>query len=131
VIRDTRSKDSIFSSLFAHFVRQQAPPVVGDTFVSRDPPVVQIDGQRIENLTELEFETLCYLYENRGRVCTKDELIENVYRQQYDRRVGAIEDARLQTLISRLRNKLVPNRRPRYIVTVRGEGYKFVEPDKQ
>jgi DNA-binding winged helix-turn-helix (wHTH) protein len=130
VIRDARSKDSIFSPLFAHFVHRQAPPIVGDTFVSRDPPVVQIGGQRIENLTELEFETLCYLYENRGRVCTKDELIENVYRQQYDRQMGGIDDTRLQTLISRLRNKLDPDRRPRYIVTVRGEGYKFVEPGR-
>ena len=36
----------------------------------------------------------------------------------------------LQTLISRLRRKIEPDRgRPRYIVTVRGEGYKFVVPD--
>jgi len=85
--------------------------------------------QHIENLTELEFEMLCYLYEHRGQVCTKDDLIENVYRQQYDRMVGGIDDARLQTLISRLRGKIEPDRqRPRYIVTVRGGGYKLVEP---
>ena len=35
----------------------------------------------------------------------------------------------LQTLISRLRAKLEPDRSLRYIVTVRGAGYKFVEPD--
>jgi hypothetical protein len=127
VIRDVRFRDSIFSPLFAHFVHQQAPPIVGDTFVGRDPPVAQIGGQRIENLTGLAFEILCYLYENRGRVCTKDELIENVYHQQYNRRMGAIDDTPLQTLVSRLRKKLGPDL-ARYIVTVRGQGYKFVEP---
>jgi len=35
----------------------------------------------------------------------------------------------LQTLISRLRAKIEPDRSPCYIVTVRGEGYKFVETD--
>jgi two-component system response regulator RegX3 len=91
---------------------------------------VQIDGRPVEGLTELEFETLCYLYEHRGQVCTKDALIENVYRQQYDRMKGGVTDAALQTLISRLRAKIEPDPGPpRHVVTVRGEGYKFVEPD--
>jgi DNA-binding response OmpR family regulator len=65
-------------------------------------------------------------------VCTKDELIANVYRQQYDRMKGGVTDEALQTLISRLRDKIEPDRRrPRYVVTIRGEGYKFVEPDER
>jgi DNA-binding response OmpR family regulator len=42
---------------------------------------------------------------------------------------GGVTDGALQTLISRLRAKIEPDRSPRYIVTVRGEGYKFIEPD--
>jgi two-component system response regulator RegX3 len=61
---------------------------------------------------------------------TKDALIENVYRQQYDRMKGGVTDAALQTLISRLRAKIEPDPgHPRHVVTVRREGYKFVEPD--
>ena len=76
-----------------------------------------------------EFELLCYLYEHRGRVCTKDELIENVYRQRYGRMAGGVSDEALHALVSRLRGKIEPERRrPRYVLTVRGEGYKFVEP---
>jgi len=130
LVREGRPETPLFSPLFADFVRQQTPPPLGGTVISRSPPIVQIDGQPVEGLTELEFETLCYLYEHRGQVCTKDALIENVYRQQYDRMKGGVTDAALQTLISRLRAKIEPDPgHPRHVVTVRGEGYKFVEPD--
>jgi hypothetical protein len=123
LVRGDQPTPSLFSPLFADFVQQQSPPPTKGVIVSRSPRKVQIDGRRVEDLTEPEFEALCYLYENRGKVCTKDELIENVYRQQYDRTAGGMDDARLQTLISRLRAKIEP---PRHIVTVRGEGYKLV-----
>jgi DNA-binding winged helix-turn-helix (wHTH) protein len=131
LLREDRSGLAIFSPLFAGFVRRQLPPVTTGTVVRRSPRFVQIDARRIEGLTEMEFETLYHLYKRRGQVCTKDELIENVYRQQYDRMAGGVSDAALQTLISRLRDKIEPNReQPRYVVTVRGEGYKFVEPEE-
>jgi DNA-binding response OmpR family regulator len=53
-------------------------------------------------------------------------LIENVYRQRYDRMAGGVGDEALQALVSRLRTKVEP---PRHIVTVRGEGYRFVESE--
>ena len=130
LVRENEFEQSLFSPLFTDFVYQQIPPLIKNTIVSRSPPMVRIDGRHIETLTELEFEMLCYLYEQRGQVCTKDDLITNVYRQQYDRMKGGVADETLQTLISRLRRKIEPDRgRPRYIVTVRGEGYKFVVPD--
>ena len=132
LVRESQAQFSLFSLVFEDFVHQQAPPSSIGTVISRSPRIVQIEGQHIKGLSELEFETLCYFYKRKGEVCTKDELIENVYHQQYDRRGGGIDDARLQTLISRLREKIEPNRRrPRYIITIRGEGYKFVEPGEQ
>lgn len=128
LVREDEPTPSLFSPLFADFVRQQAPPSPTGTVINRFPRVVQIEGRRIEGLRELEFEALCYLYENRGKVCRKDDLIENVYGQRYKDMTGGVTDGALQTLISRLRSKIGP---PRYIVTVRGEGYKFVEPGKQ
>lgn len=128
VVKDGQQGIVMFSPLFAHFVRQQLPPSPQGTIISRDSPIVQIDGRQIKDLTDLEFELLCYLYEQRGRVCTKDELIENVYRQQYARMRGGVTDIALQTLVSRLRGKIEPDRGwPRCVVTVRGEGYKFVD----
>lgn len=129
LVREGQLKTSLFSPLFADFVRRQSPPPAQGTVISRSSRVAQIDGRRVETLSELEFETLCYLYERQGQVCTKDELIENVYRQQYETMRGGVTDEALQQLISRLRGKIEPDRKwPRYVVTIRGQGYKFVQP---
>jgi energy-coupling factor transporter ATP-binding protein EcfA2 len=119
---------TIFSPLLASFVREQAPPPQKGTYVSRSPRVVQLDGKRIKHLTELEFELLFYLYEHHGQVCTKNDLIAKVYQQRYD----ATSDEMLQALILRLRKKIEPDfQHPRYISTIRGEGYKFILPNEQ
>lgn len=119
-----------FSPLFEAFVKQQIPSSPKGTYINRSTHTVQIDGKRIDRLTELEFEILCYLYESRGRLCTKDDIVRNVYRQRYDNFEGGVTDEAIQALISRLREKIEPDRfHPSYVVTVRGEGYRFVEPD--
>ncbi|MBN2117367.1 MAG: winged helix-turn-helix domain-containing protein [Anaerolineales bacterium] len=119
----------LFSPLFELFVQKQAPASSQGTLIRRSPRLVQINGRRIVTLTDLEFEALCYLYNHRDRVCTKEDLVCAVYRQQYGIRQGDLTDAMLQTLISRLREKIEPDRaHPRYVKTVRGEGYRFAEP---
>jgi hypothetical protein len=69
------------------------------------------------------------IYEQWGRACTKDELIENVYRQRYDRLAGGASDEALQTLIARLREDRtrpqapsIHSYRPRRGVQVRRAG---------
>jgi DNA-binding winged helix-turn-helix (wHTH) protein len=119
----------VFSPLLASFIQDQAPPPQKGTYINRSPQVVQLDGRSIKNLTELEFELLFYLYKQRGHVCTKYDLVENVYRQQYNFRKDGLPDAMLQALISRLREKIEPDREhPKYVLTLRGEGYRFDNP---
>ena len=131
LIRASQAKMELFSPIFAGFVRQQAPAVAEHILISRSPRRVQLEERRIEDLTGLEFELLCYLYERQGRVCATDEIIENVYRKQHAQMTGGVSDEALQQLISRLRAKIEPDRsQPRYILTVRGEGYKFVMTTK-
>jgi hypothetical protein len=127
LVRTSRSQPLLFSPLFADFCRRQAPPVKERIILDRSLGIATIDGRSVE-LTELELEVLFYLWEHRGRVCTKDELIQNVYHQRYDRMAGGVTDQSLQTLISRLRAKVEP---PRCIHTVRGEGYKFIGPGER
>lgn len=132
LVRTDPSTPSLFSPLFADFVRQQIPPTTKSVIINRSTREVQLEGRRVESLTEMEFEMLGYLYEHRDRVCTKDELIANVYRQQYGQMTGGVTDEALQALISRLRAKVEPDpSRPHYIITLRGEGYKFIEPGDQ
>ena len=93
----------------------------------RSPRLVQIDGERFEDLGEQEFELLYALYEKRGQVCRKDDLIEAIYYRQYHDVGTSVADARLYTLVRRLRRRIEPDpKNPQYIRTVRNEGYRFV-----
>ena len=131
LVRRKRNASTIFSPLFALFVRAQTPPQQTNTYIDRSSRFVQFEGRRVENLTELELELFSYLYEHCGRVCTKNDLIENVYHYQSGLGVD-LSDEMLQTLVSRLRKKIeLDSKHPCYILTVRGEGYKLVLPPEK
>ena len=70
----------------------------------------------------MEFELLKGLMESRGRVMSRDRLIERLRGIDTD-----VYDRSIDMLISRLREKLGDEpRRPRFIRTVRMGGYQFV-----
>ncbi|MDQ0214974.1 two-component system alkaline phosphatase synthesis response regulator PhoP [Oikeobacillus pervagus] len=75
-------------------------------------------------LTPKEFELLQYLVENKGRVLTRDQLLSAVWKYDFagDTRIVDVH-------ISHLREKIEENtRKPQYIKTIRGLGYKLEEP---
>lgn len=75
-------------------------------------------------LTPKEFELLIYLCRNKGRVLTRDQLLSAVWNYDFagDTRIVDVH-------ISHLREKIEENtKKPRYIKTIRGLGYKFEEP---
>ena len=68
-----------------------------------------------------EFELLEILLRNAGRVLTRMQLIDRVWGSDY---VG--DTKTLDVHVKRLRSKIEPDpANPRYLVTVRGLGYKF------
>jgi DNA-binding response OmpR family regulator len=82
---------------------------------------VELDGNDVE-LTTMEFELLRGLMESRGRVMSRDRLIERLRGIDAD-----VFDRSIDMLISRLREKLGDDpRQPRFIRTVRMSGYQFV-----
>jgi two-component system response regulator RegX3 len=82
--------------------------------------VVTVDGQSVA-LPLKEFELLEILLRNAGRVLTRVQLIERVWGAEY---VG--DTKTLDVHVKRLRSKVEPDpANPRYLVTVRGLGYKF------
>lgn len=84
--------------------------------------VVLVDGVPVD-LTYTEFELLLYLMNNTGIALSRDKILDNVWRFDYD------GDARtVDTHIKKLRGKL--GARGKYITTIRGIGYKFV-PDAE
>lgn len=117
----------IFCHLFRTFVADLAPAKAKDLKLDKRSSRVWVEGKAVEEeLTPLEFALLCYLYDRCGEVCTRDEIIYALYPDEAIDPNAAIQDSRVDTLIGRLREKIEPERsRPRYIITVRGRGYKL------
>jgi two-component system, OmpR family, response regulator RegX3 len=81
---------------------------------------VSVNGERIK-LALKEFELLEILLRNAGRVMTRGQLIDRIWGADY---VG--DTKTLDVHVKRLRTKIEPDpARPRYLITVRGLGYKF------
>lgn len=75
-------------------------------------------------LTPKEFELLVYLAKHKGRVLTRDQLLSAVWNYDFagDTRIVDVH-------ISHLRDKIEKNtKKPVYIKTIRGLGYKLEEP---
>ncbi len=82
--------------------------------------VVSVAGAAVP-LPLKEFELLELLLRNAGRVLTRGQLIDRVWGADY---VG--DTKTLDVHVKRLRSKIEPDPgAPRYLITVRGLGYKF------
>jgi two-component system response regulator RegX3 len=98
------------------------PPTLaaGPVRMDVDRHVVTVGGGSVQ-LPLKEFELLELLLRNAGRVLTRGQLIDRVWGADY---VG--DTKTLDVHVKRLRSKIEPEpSAPRYIVTVRGLGYKF------
>ena len=80
---------------------------------------VLVQGKPID-LTATEFKLLTVLAQRRGRVQSRDQLLQDVW--EYD---NMIDTRTVDTHMRRLREKL--GRAAKYLDTVRGVGYRFVE----
>ncbi|MFF0151024.1 response regulator [Micromonospora sp. NPDC005203] len=110
-------------------LRRQSPEVaeVGAPTLAAGPVrmdierhVVTVEGGTVQ-LPLKEFELLELLLRNAGRVLTRGQLIDRVWGADY---VG--DTKTLDVHVKRLRSKIEPEpSAPRFIVTVRGLGYKF------
>ena len=85
-----------------------------------DRHVVTVNGEPAA-MPLKEFELLEFLLRNSGRVLTRGQLIDRIWGSDY---VG--DTKTLDVHVKRLRAKIEPDpSRPRYLLTVRGLGYKF------
>ena len=68
-----------------------------------------------------EFDLLLYCAKNQGKILTKQQIYEEVWREEY-----FYDDSNIIAIISRLRKKLEVNPgSPKYIQTIKGIGYRF------
>ena len=127
VLIKIEGRPQIFAQLLAGYVQRcSAPPQPPSAalWVDTASGSVTITGKPIENLTALEYKLMLLLFQNRDRLIDKYQIVTSVWGESY---IDEVDDARIEKLISRLRQKLEPDpANPRYLTTVRGRGYKLV-----
>jgi len=99
----------------------ERPTVLKVGPISLDPvgQHVHRDGELV-HLTAREFQVLHFLMRHRGAVVTKTEILESVWDVNYDGDHNVVE-----VYVGYLRRKLGRET----IVTIRGAGYRFSDPD--
>ncbi|ETN95474.1 DNA-binding response regulator, OmpR family, contains REC and winged-helix (wHTH) domain [Zhouia amylolytica] len=94
---------------------------IGPITLNKDTHRVFREDQEII-LTQKEFALLAYLLRNKGKVCTRTKIIENVWDIHFQYNTGVID-----VYINALRKKLNLTDKENYIQTVRGVGYIALE----
>ncbi|SDM25995.1 response regulator transcription factor [Bacillus sp. OK048] len=100
--------------------------MVGSLQIFPEKYEAYFNNQHLE-LTLKEYELLHYLAQNKNRVLTRDQLLSAVWNYEFagDTRIVDVH-------ISHLREKIEEDtRKPAYIKTVRGLGYKLEEPKSE
>jgi|SRR5215475_7017889 len=95
-------------------------PESTDIVIDRAAMKLSVRGTEVVTTT-LEFRLLDYLAVNRGRVFTRDLLLDAVWGE-----MQFLTPRTVDTCVRRVRDKIEPDRaRPTYLKTVRGVGYRF------
>lgn len=78
-------------------------------------------------LTNIEYKLLIIFIQNKNIVLTRTQILEKLWDVSYD----FVNDNTLSVYIKRLREKIEDDKKePKFIITVRGVGYKFVGDDE-
>ena len=91
----------------------------GGLLIDKDAYTARLDGEPLE-LTLKEFELLCALYDNKGIVLSRDQLLNRVWGYDYMGDTNLID-----VYIRYLRGKIDDRFGVHYFRTVRGLGYCF------
>ena len=96
---------------------------LGDLEIDVSSMTVQVEGRNVLT-TVREFRLLEYLAAHRGRVLTRDQLLDAVWKE-----TPFVTPRSIDVYIRRLREKIERDpRHPQYLKTLRGIGYRFEVP---
>jgi DNA-binding response OmpR family regulator len=96
---------------------------LGELEIDVSSMTVQVQGRNVLT-TVREFRLLEYLATHRGRVLTRDQLLDAVWKE-----TPFVTPRSIDVYIRRLREKIeVDPRHPQYLKTLRGIGYRFEVP---
>ena len=119
-------KEEVFSPLFKAFLSRESAYYQGRSprgvRCNDDTGQIWVDGKEITlQLSDLQRKLIRYLYSKNGSTCTHDEIVDAVWGAGEGVSPGAVYE-----LVKRLRQKIETDwRKPAYLLTVSGEGYRL------
>jgi DNA-binding response OmpR family regulator len=118
-IKKPFSFDELTERIKIHFRNQKEQEILnlGTIEINVSQHRVLANGIEVP-LTHREYELLCYLIKNKGKVCTRTQIIEDVWDIHFEYDTGVID-----VFMNAIRKKLNLKIEEDYIKTVRGVGY--------
>ena len=93
-----------------------------DMIIDPSAHSVEVQGKPV-SLTAREFDILLFPAQHKGRIFTKQQIYQNIWKEPYYQ-----DDGNIMSIISKLRKKIEPDpEHPFYVLTVYGVGYRFNE----
>jgi len=100
-----------------------SPMKVGDIEIDPSAMTLMVRGAMVQT-TATEFRLLDYFARHKGRVFSRDHLLDSVWRD-----TAYVTPRSVDVYVRRIREKIEPDpENPRYLKTVRGAGYRFEAP---
>ena len=100
-----------------------SPMTIGDIEIDPSAMTLTVRGSTVPT-TATEFRLLDYFARHKGRVFSRDHLLDSVWRD-----TAYVTPRSVDVYVRRIREKIEPDpENPRYLKTVRGAGYRFEVP---
>lgn len=118
-IKKPFSFEELLERIKIHFRNKNENKVLtlGNIILDKNTFQVFVDKKEV-NLTQREFELLAYLIKNKGHVCTRTNIIEDVWDIHFEYDTGVID-----VFMNAIRKKLNLTKEQELIKTIRGVGY--------
>lgn len=118
-IKKPFSFDELVERIKVHFRNETIDEILtlGNISVILSKHQILVDHQEI-GFTQREYELLVYLIKNKGQVCTRNQIIEDVWDIHFEYDTGVID-----VFMNAIRKKLNLNKEEELIKTIRGVGY--------
>jgi len=124
LVRDGRP----FSPIFARYICEHDAPAHGRLIVDELKRKVLVGDRERTDLTPREFGLLSLLNKSPGQVYDRQQILEALNPGE---RFDGLQHNSVDAMVKRIRKKIEPfPDRPRYLLTVRGKGYKLVVDDE-